>query len=101
LFLFVTGSADFVGINHYTTNLVAHKEQPIDVPHYERDQDIDISFSACWNTYVDIQSGLSYYVSFVGYANNLPLSWWSVLLVPEIRTKLAQITGKILSVDIH
>ena len=65
LFLFVTGSADFVGINHYTTNLVAHKEQPIDVPHYERDQDIDISYSACWNTYVDIQFELSYYVSFV------------------------------------
>ncbi|XP_071181431.1 lactase/phlorizin hydrolase-like [Mytilus edulis] len=48
------GAADFIGINHYTTNLVSQKEQSVEEPHYERDQDIDVSYSSCWR---ESQSG--------------------------------------------
>lgn len=51
-FLMFLGAADFIGINHYTTNLVAHREQSLNEAHYERDQDIDVSFSPCWREYI-------------------------------------------------
>ncbi|KAK3084655.1 hypothetical protein FSP39_017015 [Pinctada imbricata] len=45
----IFGASDFLGLNHYTTNLVRHLERDINWHSYESDQDIDTSESPCWN----------------------------------------------------
>ncbi|KAK3598305.1 hypothetical protein CHS0354_029215 [Potamilus streckersoni] len=42
------GSADFLGLNHYTTNYIRHNVR--EDRSYEGDQDLDISYDDCWNT---------------------------------------------------
>ncbi|KAK6190480.1 hypothetical protein SNE40_002342 [Patella caerulea] len=42
------GSYDFLGINHYTTNLVSDVPNTDSTPSYERDQDIETREDPCW-----------------------------------------------------
>lgn len=54
-FIFITyfvfkGAFDFLGLNHYTTNLVREEIRDINWHSYESDQDIDTSEDPCWNT---------------------------------------------------
>ncbi|XP_033747862.1 lactase-phlorizin hydrolase-like [Pecten maximus] len=42
-------SADFFGLNHYTSNLVSQLDRPIKDQSYENDQDLDITYDNCWN----------------------------------------------------
>ncbi|CAG5136706.1 unnamed protein product [Candidula unifasciata] len=42
------GAYDFIGINHYTSNLIGNKPNPDSVPNYQEDQDIDIKSDPCW-----------------------------------------------------
>lgn len=44
------GAFDFLGLNHYTTNLVREEIRDINWHSYESDQDIDTSEDPCWNT---------------------------------------------------
>ncbi|KAJ8315737.1 hypothetical protein KUTeg_007887 [Tegillarca granosa] len=43
------GAADFLGLNHYTTNLVGYKNRDNENSSYEADQDTVLSFDPCWN----------------------------------------------------
>ncbi|KAJ8315740.1 hypothetical protein KUTeg_007890 [Tegillarca granosa] len=43
------GASDFIGLNHYTTNLVNHKDKGIGWHSYDANQDTDTPFSPCWN----------------------------------------------------
>jgi lactase-phlorizin hydrolase len=44
----VTGAYDFIGMNHYTTNVISQKDQPNYDVSYEADQDIDTRDDPCW-----------------------------------------------------
>ncbi|CAL1532660.1 unnamed protein product [Lymnaea stagnalis] len=42
------GAYDFLGMNHYTSTLVANKPRPDSQPSYEQDQDIYTRADPCW-----------------------------------------------------
>ncbi|XP_064613344.1 lactase/phlorizin hydrolase-like [Liolophura sinensis] len=42
------GSGDFIGINHYSTQLVSDKKRPLYPVSYENDQDVEITFDPSW-----------------------------------------------------
>ncbi|XP_025092494.1 LOW QUALITY PROTEIN: lactase-phlorizin hydrolase-like [Pomacea canaliculata] len=42
------GAYDFLGINHYTTNLISNNPSPNSDASYENDQDIDYHTDHCW-----------------------------------------------------
>ncbi|BFZ09306.1 hypothetical protein BsWGS_12345 [Bradybaena similaris] len=42
------GAYDFLGMNHYTSNLISNKPNPDSAPSYQDDQDIDLKSDPCW-----------------------------------------------------
>ncbi|KAK7499145.1 hypothetical protein BaRGS_00009692 [Batillaria attramentaria] len=42
------GSYDFLGLNHYTTNVINYQPNPDSGVHYEEDQDMRSRFDPCW-----------------------------------------------------
>lgn len=45
-----TGSADFLGMNHYTTNLISPVHYPPDVQSYDADKDATYEYDPSWPT---------------------------------------------------
>ena len=50
----ISGAYDFLGMNHYTTNLVGDRPNPNSDVNYESDQDIDTRADPCWAEYVSL-----------------------------------------------
>ena len=48
--LLSSGTHDFFGLNHYTTQYVRHLDRGIDWPSYEHDQDVEETLSDDWPT---------------------------------------------------
>ncbi|CAG5136320.1 unnamed protein product [Candidula unifasciata] len=44
----INGSADFLGVNHYTSRLVRHRPFPDSGPSHEHDQDLVTTADSCW-----------------------------------------------------
>ena len=46
--MFFTGSADFLGLNHYTTNLISPVNYPPEVVSYDADKDTIAEYDPSW-----------------------------------------------------
>jgi hypothetical protein len=51
-FLLLAGSADFLGINYYTSSVVRSAQRPFDPPSFDDDTDVDLETDPSWTRFV-------------------------------------------------